>query len=585
MYAQRAWSGKTEALQSLRMLTPLAARLLETPTLFDVVQDFLNDVLTNYPAFLLAHDYKIIGNLLCTPSLKPYASNLNAGDFDADSLAFGRLLLAFGDATVQDISTSTEDPLYEQIRVYLVGLLMCNGYAVVEDEICAQALEFWITYVEFLTDALFETDDSKPPWVDHAKDVVKTVLAAALAKARVPPATHPAFGDAEARVGFTAFRADVEDLIQSSFNLFGIELLEGLVKSVLGCLVKQSWYDFEASLFCVNALADAVTNIEGADPILLELFNSSAFTIMASEVASIPAVVERQAFAMISRFTWFFERHQSYLPGGLNFLFGALRSPNLASAASKSIFGMCSSCRKFLTSEIDAFLRQYETLFFSGGMDSTTKERLSGAIAAVIQALPSEEAKLAPLDRLLKFVEADVEAAIKLQDEGQKEEAYMKALCTLKCLVSMGKGFQIPDEVTIELDTDSWKSSLWKQETGSTFQHRITRCYSSILSRLGDKGDLIEATCQILRTGYTETKPGPFVLSPKDTRDFFLLCEASTERIDYVLETVGVMLSRQVVADADDMTLVATEVFHRALEYVVVLKCGSDTVQTISPCL
>ena len=571
MYAQRAWSGKASALQSLRNLTPVAAKHLETNAMYDVTQELFSDILTNYPSFLLASDYELMANILCSPALRLHASSLTAGDFESDSLAFGRLLLAFGDATVQDIATNTDDPLYEQIKVYLVGLLMCKGYAVVEDEICAQALEFWTTYVEFLTDALFAAEDKKPPWMDHAKDVVRTVLAACLAKVQAPPPTNMAFGDAEARTGFRAFRGDVEDLVQSSYNLFGLELLDGLVKSVLGCLANQSWYEFEAGLFFINALSDSVSNSEGADRVLIELFNSSAFAIMTKEVDTIPVTVEQTVVAMINRYTWFFEKHNTYLPGGLNFLFETLKSPKLASGASKSILGMCSSCRRYLTSELGAFLLHFQALVSSRNIDSVGKERLSGAVAAIIQALPSEIAKITPLNRLLDFVEADVDAALQLHNEDSPEEGYMRGLCALRCLVSMGKGSQVPDDVPIDLDNDAWRSSIWMHKEGRDVQERITNCYKSLLRGIGRHGDFIEATCDILRTGYTETTPGPFVMPPQETRDLFLLYEFSTTRVDYVLETAGVMLSRMTVANSDEMMVVATQIFGRCLQYLSVL--------------
>ncbi|KAM0275839.1 hypothetical protein ACHAQH_007349 [Verticillium albo-atrum] len=80
----------------------------------------------------------------------------------------------------------------------------------------------------------------------------------------------------------------------------------------------------------------------------------------------------------------------------------------LAGPAAKSIQRLCSSSRQILSSEAGAFLDQYSMLSTRQQIDCITSERVLGAIAAVIYAVPDDQERLRYLDVLLAFVRQDV---------------------------------------------------------------------------------------------------------------------------------------------------------------------------------
>ena len=70
-------------------------------------------------------------------------------------------------------------------------------------------------------------------------------------------------------------------------------------------------------------------------------------------------------------------------------------------------------------------------------------------------------------------------------------------------------------------------------------------------------GDIVEAACQILRCGFTETNPGPFVFPPYVTGEVVTSSTLSTARLGYILDTAGILLSRSSKKSSSEAVSVA----------------------------
>lgn len=512
--------------------------------MFDVTQEFLDDILSNFPTFFSKDNYNSLVAIFCSDTAQHYLYTLRSGDFDSEPLAFGRLFLTFGDAYIQELQENIDNVSNRQLLHQLLSLLKCEGYAAADDEICSQALDFWIAFNEKMIDCLFETKRAGAPWMDAAKIYVVQATEALWAKIKVPPPEIASTWDSDAKVGFKAFRADVEDLVQTAYTLLGIEIFQHFARLALEMLSNRAWYHLEASLFCLNALSEPMAEDVSGDESITKLLESDLFTIMACDTSSVPAKAQQTAVTLITRFTSFFDRNTKYLPQTLNFLFISLKSPSLAEVSAKSIHAMCSTCRKDLVSDINAFLDQYEMILSWGTVESGTKEKVVGAIAAIIQAITAENEQWKAIDRLIAFIEADVRQFLHLQGTNRFEEAQSIGLGLLRCLSSMGKALQVPDEVAIDLDAEKRATSIWEQDQGRTLQSRIVHCYGTVLTLMRHDGDIVEETCQILRSGYPETIPGPFVFSPTVTGDLVTSSDLNTARLGYVIDTAGIMLCR-----------------------------------------
>jgi len=510
----------------------------------EVTVECLTDILTNFCAFFTVQDLRSLMFILCGECVQQRIALLRGGNFDSDCVAHGRLLLAFGDVTVQGLAKDYDDPKSQLILHMLHGLLTCEGYAVAEDEICASALEFWNTFTEFMIDSLFADGEIRGTWIDPARNHVLRAIEECWVKIRFPAQEEVGSWDSEVRTGFKAFRADVKDLLQASYTLIGVEILDKFADLALISLERRDWVDLESTLFCLNALSDCTADEESVDRTLERLFGSPMFTLLSNSEVTVPAKTRQTAVYALGHYTAFFERHTRYLPSALNFLFTSLETSALAVAASKSISALCSSCRKALIAELGTFIQQYEAFLEWPSADISSKVKVMGAIAAIVQAVPSEEVRIESLDRLLLFVEADLHSCLRLAGAGHLEDAQATALTALRCLASMGKALQAPDDVPIELDGDTCHISIWNQGHGASIQARIVHCLEVIPDVFRNDGEIVEAACDVLRTGYKETAPGPFVFAPQVTINFVYRSTLNTSRLDYVLNTACVLLTR-----------------------------------------
>lgn len=264
----------------------------------------------------------------------------------------------------------------------------------------------------------------------------------------------------------------------------------------------------------------------------------------------------------------FFERHSDFLPAVLNFLFISISTPTLARNASKSIASLCSSCRTTLTGELSTFLYQYEVFSATNTADDIAKERVLCAISYVTQALSSDEEKLEPVKRLLRFVEKDVQECFLLVAQ-QHEDAKEVALLALRCLLSIGRGLQVPEDIPILLlgEDPQQPLSFWEQGEGLAVQRRLLEIIETLVISLQEDGEVVDAACAVFRTGFTETTPGPFVFASQVVTRFLLERAKNGVRIETVLSTACTMVSSH---STDGSPNISAEV-SQFLEFIIAL--------------
>lgn len=259
---------------------------------------------------------------------------------------------------------------------------------------------------------------------------------------------------------------------------------------------------------------------------------------------------------MVGSYASFFERQPTYLPLALNFLFTCISTPALARNASKSISSLCSSSRSTLTSELSAFLHQYEVFSASSSADDIAKERVLCAISYVVQALPSEQQKLGPISKLLGFVEVDAQKCLLLVQHQREEEAKETGLLALRCLVSIGKGLQAPDDLPVDLSASSeglkLPVSFWEAAEGGLLQTKVVELVRMLCHALRGDGEVIDASCGVFKTGFTEMTPGLFVFRPDVVTGFLLEYRARTET---VLATACTLISSHSIVGSPDISI------------------------------
>ena len=532
---------------------------------FEVAVDFFTDVLMDFPAFFDGHAFTSLATFLVSDSSKNWAEELRVGDFGGDAQDYSRLLFAYGDATVQNLARSVVIEPSNHILRQLLSLLNAEGYAGEQIQICSQAIEFWQTYTEFVTDSVFSAGERQEPWMQDAKGYIAKALQQNWLKIRYPKPHVADLWNSEIKADFRALRQDFTDLVQASFAILGFAAFEHFAQLTIDSLRSQEWYDLEASLFGLNALSDAVADDPSTDGILSKIFGSTLFDNMMNATMAVPIQAQVTALSAVTNYTSFFGRQARFLPNMLSFLFTFLGHTTLAKEAAKAISSACSSCRKHLTPQIDEFLRAYQPY---SQTDPSVREKIIGAIAMIVQALPSDEAKLAPLSLLLEYVDQDVAACTEASSTGRSDDAVSSGLCALRCLTGIGNALQVPDEDVIDLEAEGSSLNAWDLPNAKVLQTRVTRSLHAVTGSLSWNSDIIEAGCQVLRTGYKETTPGLLVLPPEVTVNFVawaFTSGLSFTGMAHVIEMATAMLRRRQDASTTAMGNAALSIWCQVL--------------------
>ena len=193
----------------------------------------------------------------------------------------------------------------------------------------------------------------------------------------------------------------------------------------------------------------------------------------------------------------------------------------------------------------------------------------------MIQALPSEEQKFGPISELLGYVEKDAEKSISLLRQGQEEEAKETGLLALRCLVSIGKGLQAPDDLPVDLSEEEGPQppSFWEASSGGALQGKIMNLVRMLCSTFNGDGEMVDAACAVFKTGFAETTPGLFVFRPERVTDFLLEHCACTETI---LSTAGTLISSHSTSSSAD---IVTQVL-QLLQFIINLALRIGGPQT-----
>lgn len=552
-YSQPVWPRKPESLQYLRELVTIAAQCLVDPALQRDALDTFRDILESYTSFFQPQHMALLGHII-SEHVRPILLQ-TLQDQDAEGLPYGQMVIAFGDANIQQVVEQPDNVDGSQNIINLLfDILKTPGYPGDEDELSIQSIEFWNTYIEYVNDVIGSKDanDPDPHWLAYARSVLTQAVELLWRKMWTPTSdVSKGWTDAESE-GFREFRLDANDLMLSIYVFLGQDMLRQLVTHALHRLEAREWRAVEAALFCLNTLADNVMEDQPSEDTLAMLFGSSLFREVADFSQSIPSQARRTAIDILGSYAQYIEGHAEYLPDTVRFLFASLET-SLANTAAKSIDWLCSTCRASLTSELDGFLQQYQRFLSGPTSQSFTKEKVIGAIAAIIQALKPESAKAQSLSLLLENVERDVQAAKDYAAAGDSEMAEETGVTALNCLASIGKGLQAPDDVPISIYDDDEKQpgqpDFWAGQEGQAIQQRIVGCFS-VLQVLGNDGEAIEAACKVLRSGFAESEPGPFVLDPSVTASFLQQCSLSTPQLESVLSTACTLITQQSKSDS-----------------------------------
>ncbi|KAI1338073.1 armadillo-type protein [Xylariaceae sp. FL0016] len=561
LYAQR--TPKQPLVQGLQSLLQPAIGCLLVDELYETTVELLTDSLTNWQQFFTRNHYDALFSLFDIPWARQRYQNLLGGDFEFDSIQFGLFMLAFGDAQIVEMMDAT-DTRAQGFLAALAGLLTAQGHPAAEDKIFVPALEFWSAFVESLTDTFYTESANNLPWDKSPLSQVMQVVSYSWRKIQYPPLDEYNSWDSTDKVGFGDARKDVADFLQSVYTISGMPLISLFVDLILQALANSSWAELEAASFCLGALSDCVSDGDSYDAALTKVFGSPLFDLLRQGQDVVPIRARQTCLYLIERYSDYFMRHAEFLPAALNLLFSAVGDRHLALPSSKSIHTLCYSCRTLLTTEVDAFLEQYGTLRSSQELDSLAEERVVGAIASIIQSVENSTQRSHAVRQLLTQVGEDVSNCLQLKSSDQStlvnfndpliprgfdlsqrpvapvlahDLSLQLAIRALRCLSSIAKGLQAP----VDLDSDDDNKAIGADSGLEQIHMDIVSILVQLKDLFSVNSEVVDVICTILRAGFSETEPGPFVFpAPMVTE---LIISNWQSRVATVINTASAFVS------------------------------------------
>ncbi|KAJ9643057.1 member of the karyopherin-beta [Coniosporium tulheliwenetii] len=403
------------------------------------------------------------------------------------------------------------------------------------------ALDYWNNFADHAEHCTFDTSGNHP-WLPAARTHLLQAAGEWMPKIRYPPQNEFDEWDAEPRTSFDSLRNDFKVLLQKLPGIVGPSLLQEVVGLTLASLQDRAWLDIEANLFCLGTLSATLTGDNIGDATLTQLFSSELFT--AVYTAGVPRMTRLAAIDTIARFSGsFLSRHPHLLQAAINYLSPGLSYTALVNEAASAMHTLCISCREPLVFAFDYLVEVCAR--FSRGPIATNRSKalLLGAAAAITQALPTDASKDEAITRLVTLIEVDVAKARKMSAAGNLRECHVASTSVLQGLHSMASASRAPEDAIIGLVEDKSYSNYWHNGGGIALQRRIESCLDVIMNLLPEQSDIAEEAFSVLRCGFTERLPGPFVLPSAFTVQTFLRVPLTHPSLAQILAVVGEFVS------------------------------------------
>jgi hypothetical protein len=569
-FASRVFPGGDTLLAPLQALIPtvLEALTVDEGT-FIASMELFADLLSCHRAFIEPRHMDAFVELAASASSDQLHRRIVDGDFSFECLQYGLFLLALGEARMEHLLTARDAPSLRLLEL-LFGLLGTHGCPVVEDTLFVPTVEFWSSFSECLSDELSLDREGWAGGVTVATSYAARAAERACLKIVFPSDDDVNQWDSAERDGFAEARKDAADLMQAVYSFTGPSLAQSFAEQLPRALAEGAWAEAEAAAFCLGSLAECISGDPTCDGAIGRVFTVELIEYFAPQHSAIPQRSRQGFISLLERFANYFERNTATLPAALNLLFVALRDHCLAGPASKSIHRLCSSCRGPLVPEAAVFLSQYRALFANADVDCLVVERVVGGIACVVQAMEDPDQRLLATGDLLDILCTDfcrhLETACQpvcsghvarcgprcLADVAPDDVPVHACLTVLRCLLNLARGLRAEADTPVDVDSGRCPTASHVATSAAVtgLNSRIMAVLAKLQGAFSTSGEVVEMVCQVLRAGFTEVGPGPFVFPSTTVAGHLLSQPLSTRRIGAVVATACAYVNSQAAKNA-----------------------------------
>lgn len=467
------------------------------------------------------------------------------GEFTTDGIAYAEFL----EANISQLNL-TNDQYLKDGDVLLIlqiaqEIFRIDGAAVIEDEIAQILLEMITSIAEGYSDW---SDPS--PFDEGMTSLIKDFCVSTIRKARFPEEqlhkNRVTWGEDEF-TRFEDFRFSASDFFQTAFGILGSPLGMDIALSITHDTVSDpkemlsiSWSNFEAAIFGLTSLADALSNdSEQCDPCLTYVFESKAWTEAISAPEQIPGRVRRAMIKLLGETTAYLQRNPQFLISSLDFLFRSLQIRSHSNHAAKAIYNLCDSQRVLLVQALPQFLQTVTTLEH---IPLLSRCKVLSGVAALVQALSSELEKIEPLQKMLILIQ-DLETASVANATNTVDETANPLFDRVSMIAAVAKGLQSPADTPIDLDpAEPVQAAFWIEGNGHIIQQAVLQMLSEPWGHLleAESADLVTAACDFLRAGFKEQHPSPLKFSSATSVELITtLISLKNPNLDQTMNTIS----------------------------------------------
>ncbi|RMZ83763.1 hypothetical protein DV738_g1040, partial [Chaetothyriales sp. CBS 135597] len=507
-FTSRSSSQETQAILDV-VATALRKvfQLYQTEALRSYVLQAMILVQQSTPRFMTTVDPNFPQSFIRSSAAQQTVQKLLEGSFDHEETLFVDLLDTIMSQVNYTSPAYLQDPALTDVLQVLQTLLRCPGVAAIEDTVCQVILEIVNQLVSGRAEWDADTDDTNSQFlVAFTREACEGCFAKALLPVEEMSSTTQTW-DADDRTRFSSFRFDVQDFLLAAFPVLGPALPEAITSNLQNPQNQPNWPVYEASVFCLRAFADAMSEDLAAFAPYIEAVLSSQYFHVILTSHDVPDQARKTSIAFLSDITAYIEQHPKLMQI-LEFLFASLHMPAAATSASQAIYALCYDQRASLTSALSGFMASLSTV---SDIDATDRQRIFEAVSAIIQALQREEDKVEPLLQITQML-TSVFNAINNTDMNV-EDLKLQLADILRSLAAVGRGLRIPNDVPLELDSEGHPdTAFWTTGPGLVVQQQVLALYEKVMSRaarIQDPG-ITEAASDFIRSGLTEDHPSPF---------------------------------------------------------------------------
>ncbi|KAJ5323818.1 Armadillo-like helical [Penicillium atrosanguineum] len=527
VYGSRLHSGHGEERRALAVSCGQdIMEILRIPSLSENAASILTQAFETRSWAFDNNSILIISQILSDSIVTFHISEITKGNEGTESMTFVDLLVAYVSHLQMNLFSDPMKPQNAQILSIVHSIFKTPGYAVIDDPATPRVLEYWNEIAETLPDELQQND----PRYQAVKSHLAQVVLGLFDKLLYPTPSDLSDWSDDERSEFNGFRYEACDYLLSVYPILGVELVSVFQESATTHLGNNDWRGFEAAMFCIAQLSEAVDENGHADQCLDAIFGSGAFSrLCAGGETGIPLKARQTLVDAFGKYESYFERHNSLLPGVLNILFESLNFETCAQAASRSILTLSKSCGRVLTTELPVFLDQLDQFRTKPTATVSTMPKVLEGIATIIQRLPTDDEKVQTLERILRFF---VQEAKQARDEAANsayEIARAHGHLVLGCIASIGRGLRADTDEVINIDAaeeqDPYPPSFWNAGPGSGAQQLIMEAMRLLILDFPVDSGIIDSACDILKAGFPLGISGTDVIMA--TASSFLASHAS----------------------------------------------------------